>query len=97
MLAPVYTGGTSNRLCNCPTTDGEHKILKMVIDFLQETKLHPLRFVPLDICNKSLVLISDASFANGYDLRSPLGYVIRIIDDKIAPTYCITSATVAYG
>lgn len=67
---------------NSPTTEVEHKRLKKVIEFLQETKAQPLQFVPLNLSNASLVVVSDASFANARDLRRQLWYVIAIVDDR---------------
>lgn len=41
-----------------------------------------LRFVPLDISSLTLVVFTDASFANNQDLSSQIGYVIVLADAK---------------
>lgn len=66
---------------NAPTTKSEFKTLKKATAFLKDTKEQGLNFVPLNLDNVRLVVVTDASFANAPGSKSQLGYIIMMVDD----------------
>lgn len=65
-----------------PTTDEEYKLFKRTVKHLKATSTQGLHYVPLDLTTTRLVLLTDSSFANAQGLKSQLGYIIAMVDEK---------------
>ena len=64
-------------------TDPQNDNIKQLnkrIQWQMENPTRGLTFVPLDVKSLSLVIFTDASFANNKDLSSQIGYVIVLTD-----------------
>ena len=67
---------------NAPPSSSDYKSLMKTIKFLKATASQGLNYVPIDLKTARLVLMTDASFANAEGMKSQLGYVIAMVDDK---------------
>ena len=65
-----------------PPSRGDMKTLNKVTKFLKATIDQGLNYVPLNLGKARLVLMTDASFANASGMKSQLGYILLMADDK---------------
>lgn len=63
------------------TTGSIYKLLKRVMNHLQQTPDVVLTFFPINLDKIRLVMFTDASFANARELKSQLGFILLIVDD----------------